>query len=306
MVKLHNFNGDALTVSAISERSGLSVTRVRDRLRARLPPERAENTGGPRRYEYDGQMLTADAIGKIVGVTANCVRRRARSGEPLGGPACSEEDLTASGEREVAPREEFENLFDDNRPYIFDLRARHAWNYFQRGEIVSTDEEIRAGLEGSVLQKTICEQFGPTARLNAAGIAWVREQMRAEMFILGKPAFGETLEFVGDMLGVCRERIRQIEARASAAFRRNALRLGLKDSILDELRERDARRRETHQQQMERIAPSDIDLSDWVRTHSMAKIARRSGRDGDVSAAMAASGKRGGKAMRGRSRRKAA
>lgn len=203
---------------------------------------------------------------------------------------------------EPSKAERFNNLFDDKRPYLFDMSARHALNYLRRGEIVSTDEEIRAAL-----QDHIEAEYGPTARLTAEGLAWVREQLWLETFVHGKLGTGATLATVSDFFGVSRERVRQMELKGAAIARRSALRLGLKDGILDELNDRDARPRETYQQQMERNAPGNIEVSGWESTHNWLVVAELSGRAADLNPhIMAASKRGGGKAKRDRARGKAA
>lgn len=288
----YKFGSEWLTKAEIIRRTGMSVRTLNKRIEKGIDlakPTRANK----HRFLFRGQMRPVSEIAAIVDRSETWVRACVMAGLDV-------DHAKASGRN--PPQERFYNLFDDDLPFAQDARAQHAWNYFQRGEPVSTDEEIR-----EAMAEWVAGEFGAGARLSDEGVAWAREQLRLAMFVNGKhhTGDGEQLEIVGDLFGVSRERIRQIEARAMRRSRRIALAAGQTPRILEQLRELDVNRSETSAERMEKHAPGNPDIGPWQRTHPFAQIAKLSGRLSDIDSAALEYSKRGNRAA-ARSRRKAA
>lgn len=124
----------------------------------------------------------------------------------------------------------------------------------------------------------------------------------------GGDNFGEcSLQEIASLWGVSRQRVQQIETTAIRKIRARAKR-GCADAVacqrlLKERIEAASRQRPGHWEWMELQAPGNMDLTLWGETHSHTMIAAMSQRN-DVNRALATAARRGGRAMRGRTRRK--
>jgi hypothetical protein len=285
-VKSYMFNGELLTLREISQQTGIAIKALQKRVQKGVPlelPRRDRNK--PLYIQFRGQMLRAREIAPIIGVTASCIIQRYHRGETVDAPPHPGEEYVAQqGSR---TRNFFASVLDHSRPYIFDLKARHVMNYLTRCNPISTDDEIRASVAS-----WLAAEHGPGARVSDEGVAWIREQLRSEMFAHGG-GHGETLEMLGDLDGVCRERIRQIEREAMKNFRASARRLGLVDEVVRELRERDATRRATWAERMDQESIGVLDLCKWNDRTTLTSLAKRSKRSGDINQTMAEYGRRG-------------
>lgn len=246
----YRFRGEMMTIRQIATITGLNCKTVQKRIEKGIPCDRTLRKTPPLYIELRGQRLRPREIAAMAGVTVACVHRRHMRGEAVDAPPGPGEAYTPRGQDRG--RVAHSSVFNDERPYIFDLRARHVMRYFQRAQPISTDDDIRTN---PTVAAWVEELAGPGARLSDAGVAWLRNELRNELFVMRNLGPGETLEMLGDMEGVCRERVRQIEQTAMRSFRAQAIRLGVAAEVIRELRERDSLRRATWAETIEMEAP---------------------------------------------------
>lgn len=115
-----------------------------------------------------------------------------------------------------------------------------------------------------------------------------------------------TLEQLAALYGVSWQAMQQVERRAKRKFMEGMEALGLTNAMRENMRSRDAIRRESHADKMTRHAPGNIDLRDWAKTHSVPKLAELSNRMGEVNKEMLRYSQRGVKARLRAKARKAA
>lgn len=234
-------------------------------------------------YEVDGQMLTTDEVVKLTGLKRNTIWSRVRKGIPLTAPLLRGGRPGANGEG---------SIFDDSVPYKDDPRAQAALGYLKRCEPLMTEDEIfelfQRPEEVAAQRALLDDELG---RGRGSAVC-SREEARALRAFLahgmglgGGLAEASTLDEIGEFMGVCRERVRQIEREALDSAKRAGRRLGVEKRTVDDLRLADESRRETHAQRAENMGSADPGgLSDWNEKVTMASIAKRSGRSFDPKA----------------------
>jgi hypothetical protein len=247
------FRGNMLTMREISELTGLGRKLLEKRVQKGIPLELPKMGRTPLYIPFRGKMLRPGEIAPIIGVSRQAITRRHQRGEVVDCPPHPGEEHVPRGHSRT--RDFAGSVFNNARPYIFDERARHAMRYFRSCQPVTTDAELRAEAA-----RWLEEECGmpPGTRISDEGVAWLREELRQELFV-HRNSGGETLEMLGDVEGVCRERIRQLEIDAMRSFRLNALRLGMASEIVGELRDRATMSRESWAEKMDKQAPGFFD-----------------------------------------------
>lgn len=243
------FKGNMMSIKEISQLTGLGRKMLEKRIQKGIPLDLPKMGRVQLYIPFRGKMLRPREIAPIIGVSSSCIVQRYSRGQEIDAtPHPGEEHVPANYSR---TRNFYGTVLNHKRPYVFDTQARYVMRYFQSCELVSTDEEIRAEAA-----KWLHEECGLPAdtRISDEGVAWLREELRQELFV-HRHQHGETLETLGDIEGVCRERIRQLEIEAMRVFRAAAVKAGVAGDMLDELRERDARRKVTWAEVMDEKAP---------------------------------------------------
>jgi sigma-70-like protein len=168
------------------------------------------------RYAFRGQMLTAYEIAEILGETPAFVRKRVRDGIPIDLPhrrTRCKPSAEPRPPRKASGHATASNVTDDALYTDEDPAAQYIERYFAEGEPLHSAQEIAELLECSLDDATT-----------------YREQLRREMFG-GRP----TLEVVGELHGVSRERVRQAQEHALEKLRKQprsrAMVLEMRDDV---------------------------------------------------------------------------
>jgi hypothetical protein len=182
------FRGELRTYDEIAEITGLHATTVKARVSKRVSleiPSRTERES----WRFRGELRTIREIAALTGRCYDAVRLRIQRGVAL--------DASDAEVRAAKPQSADVNVTVDALRIDEDRQMQFIENYFYNGEPLTSVHEIVA-------------MFG----CNVEEAVELREQLRGEIF--GKHA---TLEFIGDVFGVVRERIRQIQDEALRKLR---------------------------------------------------------------------------------------
>lgn len=169
--------------------------------------------------KFRGEMRTYKEIGGILHMSASRIRARHAAGIPLDAPS----QRVVRGVGEVADRRRISgiNVTNDRLPYEQDVQAQAVNQYFLAREPLHSVQEI-AELMDCDLEDALL----------------YRDELRNLLF-----PRQPTLQLVGDVLGVSRERVRQLEERAYKRARAKPQNWPILASMRDDVSELESSRR---------------------------------------------------------------
>jgi hypothetical protein len=143
---------------------------------------------------FRGQLRTYREIGLILGVSPGCIRHRHKHGEVIDSPSLY---LVRGAGEKCGRRMQGANVTNDRAPYSHDSSAQAANQYLLAREPLHSVQEIAELMDCSLEDALL-----------------YRYELRASLF-----RSAPTLEIIGGIMGISRERVRQLEERATQRIR---------------------------------------------------------------------------------------
>lgn len=155
----------------------------------------------PKLHMFREKLHTIEEIADLQGVKRATIENRIRSGLPLDVEKYQRRHPPVGDRRpgRVGAERIIGTAVNDAKHFAEDTGVRYAYSYFEAGDVLHSAQEL-------------AEMFGCKS---IEGGMLIREWLRAEMHSAPQP----TLEHIGDLIGIVRERTRQIESRALEKLR---------------------------------------------------------------------------------------
>lgn len=219
--KVVNCDGKLMTALEAARKTGLSPRTVMKLAQLGRPIARRPHEGRePQRVPYEGQMLTAEELAPILGVTAETVRARIRNGVPL----------AKRGRRTHPELIEHDGRKQTVRQWAAELRVSRNYIYARVRRGLPLDAPpLRVAKETRLTESGV---YRVDRGEGENGLYWDDDlECRVWHMYCGGDELGElTLVEVAALWDLSRERIRQIEMVAIEKIRRDA-KLGRQDAV---------------------------------------------------------------------------